>query len=354
MTERCRAKGCAFSGAKAAAAAAVLWLAGPAPLQAAGENGAVVFMYHRFGESGHPSTNITLDQFERHLAELISGRYHLMAVPDIVAAIRAGRDLPDRAIGITIDDAYESVYTEAWPRLRRAGLPFTVFVSTEPVDKGLDGFMSWSEVRELANAGVTIGNHTVSHLHMPHFDSRRNAAELRISTERFREELGRSPALFAFPYGEASAALKDMVKEAGFTAAFGQHSGVIYSGVDELYLPRFALNERYGSMDRFRLAANALPLKVKEITPREVLLSPDTNPPRFGFTVFGEALSELAALACYASGQGKTRLVRLGEHRIETRLDRPFPPGRARINCTMPTRYGRWRWFGMQFVVPRG
>ena len=34
---------------------------------------AVVFMYHRFGESETPSTNIRLDQFERHIEELSTG-----------------------------------------------------------------------------------------------------------------------------------------------------------------------------------------------------------------------------------------------------------------------------------------
>ncbi len=43
---------------------------------------------------------------------------------------------------------------------------------------------------------------------------------------------------------------------------------------------------------------------------------------------------------------------RLGARRFEVRLAEPFPPGRARVNCTLPGPAGRWRWFGMQFVVP--
>jgi len=106
-------------------------------------------------------------------------------------------------------------------------------------------------------------------------------------------------------------------------------------------------------MERFRLAANALPLRVTDVTPRDVLLTGKTNPPKFGFTASGDVVARLRALACYASGQGKTRLVRLGQYRVEARMERAFPPGRARINCTMPGRGGRWHWFGMQFYVPR-
>ena len=113
-------------------------------------------------------------------------------------------------------------------------------------------------------------------------------------------------------------------------------------------LPRFTLNETYGGIDRFRLAANALPLPVTDVLPSDPVLQ--VNPPAFGFTV-RPGLTSLAQLACFASGQGRTKLQRLG-NRIEVRVTEPFPPGRSRINCTMPGPDQRWRWFGMQFFVP--
>ena len=72
---------------------------------ASAADSAVILMYHRFGDDRYPSTNVRLDQFESHLAELKSGGYHVLPVPEIVAAIRDGSPLPDRTVGITIDDA---------------------------------------------------------------------------------------------------------------------------------------------------------------------------------------------------------------------------------------------------------
>ena len=83
-------------------AAAAVWLTLSGPAAAA--DSAVILIYHRFGEIAFPSTNIRLAQFEAHIAELSSGPYTVMSVPDIVAAIRQGRELPDRTVGITIDD----------------------------------------------------------------------------------------------------------------------------------------------------------------------------------------------------------------------------------------------------------
>ncbi len=328
-------------------------LALPLSATAFAGSSAVVFMYHRFGETTLPSTNTTIAQLDAHIAELTSGRYTVLPLPQIVAAIREGRDLPDRTVGLSVDDAFLSLYTEGWPRFRGAGLPLTLFVATGPIDRGYRNYMSWDRIRELAAAGVTIGSQTESHPHMPVLTPEANAAELARSNRRFEQELGTRPTLFAYPYGENSRAVRKVVERAGFLAAFGQHSGVLYGGGDRFFLPRFAMNETYGSASRFRLAANALPIEARDIVPVDPLLTSRTNPPAFAFTVAGTALRGLASIACYASGQGRAGIERPEPARILVKVKKAFPPGRARINCTMPAGDGRWRWFGMQFYVPR-
>ena len=326
----------------------------PLPTQAAEQaDSAIVVMYHRFGESVHPSTNIRLDQFEAHLAELAKPEYTVLPIPEIIARLKARQPLPDRTVGISIDDAFLSVYAEAFPRLKKAGFPFTLFVATEPVDNRVGGYMSWDQIREMKKAGATIGSQTHTHLHMASSSPGQNRADLQKSNERFRAELGEAPTIIAYPFGEYSLAVAAVAKEAGLTVGFGQHSGVLHPDADMTYLPRFAMNENFGGDSRFRLAVNALPLKVSDVSPGDPMLSRDNNPPILGFTVNGPAAERLSRLACYASGQGKARIERLGA-RVEVRLENAFPSGRARINCTMPTRDGRWHWYGLQFFVPKG
>ena len=313
-------------------------------------SGAVVFMYHRFGEGGIPSTNIRLEQFEQHLAELTSGAYNVVSLEAVVDAFEKGLQLPDRTVAITIDDAYLSTYTEAWPRFRQAGLPFTVFVSTEPVDRRIGGYMTWAQLRELAESGATIANHTVSHVGMSSASDAINQSELRQAQQRIRDEIGRAPNIFAYPFGEYSSRTIEIVKQAGFAAAFGQHSGVAHEQASRFELPRFALNETYGDIGRFRLVVNARPLPVSEITPAETLLDDNNNPPPFGFTV-DQGIDGLERLNCFASN-GPTTVERLAARRFEVRIDKAFAPGRGRFNCTLPMRNGRFRWFGIQFVIP--
>ncbi len=332
----------------AAAAFYLLALLSALPAAQAADS-AIILMYHRFGESAHPATNIRVDQFEAHLEELRTGGYTVLSIPDILAAIQSGQQLPDRTVGITIDDAYLSVYTEAWPRLRRAGFPFTLFVATDAIDRKFASYMSWDQIRDLRDNGVTIGSQTASHLHMPANREVRNREDLRLSNARFKRELGDTPPLFAYPFGEASIRIQEIVKEAGFTHAFGQHSGALHTSSDRYYMPRFALNENFGDTRRFKLVANALPVPHTDLSPLNPTLT--KNPPLFGFTLSEEA-GPLRGLTCYAGDQGKLRMERLGR-RVEVRLARNFSAGRARINCTAPGPDGRWRWLGMLYYVPK-
>ncbi|MAL79070.1 MAG: chitin deacetylase [Sneathiella sp.] len=312
---------------------------------------ASVIMYHRFGEDQYPSTNIRIEQFREHIAELKNGPYTVLPLNEIVDRLESGEALPDRTVALTMDDAYLSVYEIAWPLLKEANLPFTVFVAVEGVDRQLPGIMNWDQLRELRDAGVHIGHHTYSHSHLPTMNAEEIEADINRASERYQAELGFVPAIFAYPYGEYGNDVKSVIRQLGFKAAFGQQSGVAFSGHDRLELPRFTMSENYGGIGRFRLAANALPLRVTDVTPSENVLT--RNPPNFGFTLV-EDYGNLSGLSCFSSNQtgGAVPIEKIGDSRIEIRLSSAFKPGRGRINCTLLGPERRWRWFGSLFYIP--
>ena len=63
---------------------------------------ATVIMYHRFGEARYPSTNISIEMFEEHLALLTNGDYTILPLPKIVETLKSGQLLPDRTVGISL------------------------------------------------------------------------------------------------------------------------------------------------------------------------------------------------------------------------------------------------------------
>lgn len=312
---------------------------------------ASVMVYHRFGEEPFPATNVRLQQFDHHLDTLKNGQYHFPDMPELISRLVGGQGVADHSIMITVDDAYLSVFTEAWPRLKKHGIPLTVFVTSDEADHPGDVYMNWDQLRQLKREGVTIGHHGATHKSLIDMSVEEARADLEFANARFREELGDVPDILAWPFGEYSQDLITMVKDMGFKAAFSQTSGGLGATSNLYALPRFAINEQYGTQDRFDLVLNAVALPVRDVLPQNPVLTEDRNPPMFGFTL-AEDMAHIDALACYPSNSDKAANVHLiGKHRVEVRFDKPFPEGRGRVNCTLPAKDGRWYWFGMSFFV---
>lgn len=289
-----------------------------------------------------------MSQFQEHISELKKSPYNVISLNKAIKAIKNERKILDHSVAITIDDAYLSVFKRAWPILKKNNFTFTLFVSTDAIDKNLPNFMNWDQIRELMDNGVTIGSQTKSHPHMHRLSDEKILYEIEYSNNRFIEELGIKPTIFAYPYGEYDLKTLNLVKNSGFIAAFGQHSGVAHKSAGLYELPRFAMNENYGNLDRLRLAINALPMIVSDISPINPFIQ--ENPPNFGFTL-SDKIKPKKLVRCFASNAIKTNTSRIGKNRIEVRLLSAFPKSRGRINCTMAAKDGRWRWFGKQFVV---
>ena len=311
-------------------------------------NHASFIMYHRFGDSRYPSTNIKKEQFIEHINELLKPKYNIIGIEKAILAINNIELVKDRSVVITIDDAYSSVYEYAWPIFKKYNLPFTLFISTDVIDNKTPGYMNWEQIRNLRDNGVTIGSQTKSHPHMFKLTTEKIIEELSISNKRFIDEIGSKPKFFAYPYGEYNLEVIEQVKLHGFVAAFGQHSGVAHKSLGMYELPRFAMNEKYGDMERFLLAANALPMPISDVSPKNPVIS--INPPSYGFTL-SDIIEPKNVIRCFANNGLKANTKRLGKNRIEIRLSGPFSKGRGRINCTMAGNDNRWRWLGRQFIV---
>ena len=315
------------------------------------KNSAVVFMYHKFGISKYPSTNVTIDQLKAHIDEFSKNKYQPKSIDFIIDTIINDGLLPDNVIGVTVDDADRSFFNVAWPIFKENNIPVTMFVNTSTIVKNNKSYLNWDEIRILKNQGVTIGAHSHTHSHMPDLSLEDIKNEIEISNKIFLKELGETPSLFAYPYGEADERIIKLLKEYKFKVAFGQHSGVINETSNMYYLPRFSLNEKYAEIDRVVFAASAKGLGVYDFIPTNPTISEKQNPPYIGFSVLDQKLVE--SLDCFvfdSNGQIEKELFKFNE-RIEIRLSRKLSKGRSRINCTTKDTSGNWRWYGHQFYL---
>lgn len=320
---------------------------------------AVAFIYHRFGDSRYPSTNTDVKQFKAQLDWLAENHYEVWPLPRIVQALKDGKPMPDHVVAISVDDAFESFYKNAYPLLKSHDWPFTVFVSTDGVDQKLPDFMSWDEMREMAKHGGTFANHTADHGHLPFRNkgesdlawADRMRADIAKAQTRLQAELGADtnsePKLLAYPYGEFSQDLAELVNGLGYVA-FGQQAGVLGLPFDPRALPRFPINEHFGDLQDFALRAAALPMPIVDVKPWDPLLK-QNNPPQLEVTLeAGTVPAE--ALHCFLNGPPmQVTWLDAGKTRFAVQAAVALPEGRDRYNCTALVK-GRYRWYSHMWL----
>lgn len=162
-------------------------------------------------------------RFARHMHALSRGT-------TVVRAAHAG-PLHDGGayVGITFDDAFRSVRTNAVPELLRRGFPATIFVPVDCLGKepgwemedGVDDqVMTCDELQSLP-ALIELGSHSLSHPHLPRIGEERLREELTASRHKLAELLGSHVSLLAFPYGEYDDRVVATCREAGYERVFG-------------------------------------------------------------------------------------------------------------------------------------
>ncbi len=335
-----------------------------APHSAHPEAHAVVLTYHHVSAETPASTSITPAQFEAQLDFIDTQGFEVWSLDEIVSAMQNGAAVPDNVVGISFDDAFESILTNAHPHLQARGWPYTVFVSSSDIDAGRKPYMSWAQLKQLAQQGVTLGNHTHSHGHLTAQQPGENEAQWRqrvkddIATaqQRIEEQTGVDAHLFAYPYGEYNHALQALISELDLIG-FGQHSGAIGPLSDFTALPRFPVGGNYTDLSRLRTTLETRPLYVAAQPKGPLVLTPESKlgaKPVLNLTIHPGPYN-LAQLACYASGQGQMQLSKqqaAGTYRIQPKS--AVQVGRTKYNCTAPhkTAAGVYYWWSYLIMKP--
>ena len=288
-----------------------------------------------------------MDIFKKHVELILDANLNFYHPKDFENEF----DIPkkEKKILLTVDDAFQSFYDNAWPYLKKNEIPFVLFVSTEPV--GNKGYMNWEQIREIERSefGV-IGHHSHSHDYLIDKSKEVFLNDIKTSNLIFKEKLGYVPTLFSYPFGEYSGFMRDYISR-NFKIAFGQHSGIIDVNKNRFELPRFPINEKYGEIKRFRSIINYYPLEYKNLEPEEKKLSKENNPPKFKVKFFDNQ-KNIENINCYSNEGDKWMKsnIKLVEKELTIEFREPFLPRRGRINCSVNDN-GKWRWFGTQFII---
>ncbi len=223
--------------------------------------GIPILMYHKVNpdpSTGGLGLRVPPDKFEWQMKYLRKNGYETVSPEDVMDHFEKGKHLPDKPIVITFDDGYKDNHQFAYPIMKKYGYTGTIFVVSKAigntnffdVEKKLqpeNKIMDWHEIRELAEAGFTIGAHTVDHPHLAEVPPEVARHQIEESKRALEHGLKKPVEFFAYPYGSYNDTVADLVKQAGYRAAVTTELGLAKADSNPFKLRRIRVTGHYSN-----------------------------------------------------------------------------------------------------------
>jgi peptidoglycan/xylan/chitin deacetylase (PgdA/CDA1 family) len=243
---------------------------------------ATVLCYHIVESPAAPRMHIDRETFRQHLQYLEMTGYNVIPLRHLYEYVTGTRpSIPKNAVVITIDDGWRSTYTEAFPELQKRKFPFTVFVYPNIIGQTANA-LTWKQIREMADAGVDIQSHSLTHPYLTRGRHRSLgdaayeawlARELSQSKKILEKETGQKVQFLAYPYGDYDQRVATASAQAGYAAALTCDFGRVKKGSDPLRMKRFVIDDRM-DFAAFRRYMGASPLQLAERDPKPGVADP--------------------------------------------------------------------------------
>lgn len=225
------------------------------------QNRVLILMYHDLSPNPIDKGTLSVANFEQQLELMKSNNFHWITMSQYRDFILHDSPVPDNAVLLTFDDGYESLYTYAFPLLKKYQAPASSFLIVNAIDNPLHTGVpkvTWEQVELMHKNGIDFFSHTYdSHkfaLADPASDTRiamlsgpiflkdenrleteteyeqRVTDDLKKANDILRQKLGRPNYVLAFPYGEFSKSLPKIGEELGIDLMLTVRDGLNKAG----------------------------------------------------------------------------------------------------------------------------
>ncbi len=209
--------------------------------------GVVVLIYHRVGARSALDVDLPVEEFTAQIESLSTSR-RVISLDDALTQLQADSPAEPNPIVVTFDDGTADFADLAVPILVRFGIPATLYLATDFVDRGRDfpnqgKPLSWAALTDVHQTGlVTVGSHTHTHALLDRLSPSDIDAELDRADDLIEEHLDVRPSHFAYPKAVAGSSPADAAVRRRYRSAAlaGTHAN------------------RYGATDVYRLARSPI------------------------------------------------------------------------------------------------
>ncbi|MFA6618256.1 MAG: polysaccharide deacetylase family protein [Candidatus Neomarinimicrobiota bacterium] len=185
-----------------------------------------VLAYHKVSTQWELSfTMLYPKQFERQMRYLAKKGYIGKSLKEYLA------NPQDNYFVITFDDAYESVYKNAFPLLQELGFTASIFVICNYMGKNntwdftpgkiYSRHMDKESILKLHHAGWEIGSHGLDHLVITSMSSEEAMNDLQESKAILEDLVGEDVESFCFPFGNYTKEIVEKAKKAAYKNLVG-------------------------------------------------------------------------------------------------------------------------------------
>jgi peptidoglycan/xylan/chitin deacetylase (PgdA/CDA1 family) len=208
-------------------------------------------MYHNVAPAsapGYARYTVTAPMFAAQMQWLALARYTTVTLGSLLDAWSRGAPLPKRPVVITFDDGFRDCLDFAVPVLRQHGFTALFYLVaglvgqtsrwTLPSIGMAFPLMDWSGARELIEAGMECGAHSMTHPPLGERGPSDWHHELVEAREVLQDRLGGEIGHLAYPYGSVNPGVRSAARAAGYVSACTTEPGLVRPGDDLLSLRR--------------------------------------------------------------------------------------------------------------------
>lgn len=278
-----------------------------------------LFVFHRFGDERHLSTNTSIETLRAEFEYLKQHNYEVISLKRLHDALENDEMISDRWVVLTVDDSFKSFYENGLPLFKEYNYPFTLFVYVQGTVGKYGDFMSWKQIRESAKYGE-IGFHSYGHPHLVSLSDEEIKADTEKGLAIMQERLGFKPKYYAYPYGEYDDRVRRNLEHYGFDLIINQNAGAVDRQSDPHDLDRTALT-----------GENTLKAKLRTRTLPTKWIFPKAWPKDGKISTLEAKLPEgVKKIEYYVSGYGWEKLP-VKEGKVAARIDKKLKMRRTRI-----------------------
>jgi peptidoglycan/xylan/chitin deacetylase (PgdA/CDA1 family) len=213
----------------------------------------LVLAYHGVGSPTADDRWGLLIEPERlrgHVVALKRLGYRFVTTEQLVDECGGGRP-PRATAALTFDDGWLDGLTVATPLLTKLGVPATFYVNPgawgavhRDIGAPAGQLVDRAQTRMLAEQGMAIGAHGMTHVDLRGLDDAALEADLRCCRLEIEAATGTHCRTFAYPYGAWDERVAAAVAAAGYALAFAWETGPW----QPFAAPRLPVGVRHGAM----------------------------------------------------------------------------------------------------------